>query len=161
MTTIKQVSDKIKESVGKVFKGDEKIVDMILAGIFAGGHILLEDVPGTGKTVLAKAIAKSSGLAFSRIQCTPDLMPSDVTGSSVWLPARSEFEFRPGPLMSSIVLVDELNRATPRTQSALLEAMAESIPVMLWHWSRQQSCSFGEKTFSLSCRRMSRSWRTI
>ncbi len=125
MTTIKQVSDKIKESVGKVFKGDEKIVDMILAGIYAGGHILLEDVPGTGKTVLAKAIAKSSGLAFSRIQCTPDLMPSDVTGSSVWLPATSEFEFRPGPLMSSIVLVDELNRATPRTQSALLEAMAE------------------------------------
>ena len=125
MTTIKQVSDKIKESVGKVFKGDEKIVDMILASIFAGGHILLEDVPGTGKTVLAKAIAKSSGLAFSRIQCTPDLMPSDVTGSSVWLPATSEFEFRPGPLMSSIVLVDELNRATPRTQSALLEAMAE------------------------------------
>ena len=125
MTTIKQVSDKIKESVGKVFKGDEKIVDMILASIFAGGHILLEDVPGTGKTVLAKVIAKSSGLAFSRIQCTPDLMPSDVTGSSVWLPARSEFEFRPGPLMSSIVLVDELNRATPRTQSALLEAMAE------------------------------------
>ena len=125
MTIIKEVSDKIKESVGKVFKGDEKIVDMILAGIFAGGHILLEDVPGTGKTVLAKAIAKSSGLAFSRIQCTPDLMPSDVTGSSVWLPARSEFEFRPGPLMSSIVLVDELNRATPRTQSALLEAMAE------------------------------------
>ena len=126
MTTIKQVSDKIKESVGKVFKGDEKIVDMVLASIFAGGHVLLEDVPGTGKTVLAKAIAKSTGLAFSRIQCTPDLMPSDVTGSSVWLPARSEFEFRPGPVMSSIVLVDELNRATPRTQSALLEAMAES-----------------------------------
>ena len=125
MTTIKQVSDKIKNSVEKVFKGDEKILNMILAGIFAGGHILLEDVPGTGKTVLAKAIAKSSGLAFSRIQCTPDLMPSDVTGSSVWLPATSEFEFRPGPLMSSIVLVDELNRATPRTQSALLEAMAE------------------------------------
>ena len=125
MSTIKDVSDKIKNSVKKVFKGDEKILDMILSGIFAGGHILLEDVPGTGKTVLAKAIAKSSGLAFSRIQCTPDLMPSDVTGSSVWLPASSEFEFRPGPLMSSIVLVDELNRATPRTQSALLEAMAE------------------------------------
>ena len=125
MATIKEVSDKIKDSVGKVFKGDEKIVDMVLAAVFAGGHVLLEDVPGTGKTVLAKAIAKASGLEFSRIQCTPDLMPSDVTGSSVWLPARSEFEFRPGPVMSSIVLVDELNRATPRTQSALLEAMAE------------------------------------
>ena len=126
MTIIKEVSDKIKESVGKVFKGDEKIVDMILAGIFAGGHILLEDVPGTGKTVLAKAIAKSSGLAFSRIQCTPDLMPSDVTGSSVWLPDSKSFEFRAGPVMASIVLVDELNRATPRTQSALLECMAEN-----------------------------------
>ena len=125
MNKIKDVSDKIKESVGKVFKGNEEIVDIILAAIFAGGHVLLEDLPGTGKTVLAKAIAKSTGLAFSRIQCTPDLMPSDVTGSSVWLPAKSEFEFRPGPIMSSIVLVDELNRATPRTQSALLEAMAE------------------------------------
>ncbi len=125
MSTIKEVSDKIKANVGKVFKGNEEIVDMILAAVFAGGHVLLEDVPGTGKTVLAKAIAKSSGLPFSRIQCTPDLMPSDVTGSSVWLPAKSEFEFRAGPVMSSIVLVDELNRATPRTQSALLEAMAE------------------------------------
>lgn len=126
MSTIKEVSDKIKANVGKVFKGNEEIVDMILASIFAGGHVLLEDVPGTGKTVLAKSIAKSTGLEFSRIQCTPDLMPSDVTGSSLWLPAKSEFEFRPGPVMSSIVLVDELNRATPRTQSALLEAMAEA-----------------------------------
>ena len=126
MSKIKEVSDIIKNSVGAVFKGNENIVDMILAAVFAGGHVLLEDVPGTGKTVLAKSIAKSSGLEFSRIQCTPDLMPSDVTGSSVWLPAKSEFEFRPGPVMSSIVLVDELNRATPRTQSALLEAMAES-----------------------------------
>lgn len=126
MSKIKEVSDKIKNSVGTVFKGDENIVDMILAAVFAGGHVLLEDMPGTGKTVLAKSIAKSTGLEFSRIQCTPDLMPSDITGSSVWLPAKSEFEFRPGPVMSSIVLVDELNRATPRTQSALLEAMAES-----------------------------------
>ncbi|MBO4533408.1 MAG: MoxR family ATPase [Treponema sp.] len=125
MSKIKDVSDKIKNSVGTVFKGDENIVDMILAAVFAGGHVLLEDVPGTGKTVLAKSIAKSTGLDFSRIQCTPDLMPSDVTGSSVWLPAKSEFEFRAGPVMSNIVLVDELNRATPRTQSALLEAMAE------------------------------------
>ncbi len=126
MSKIKEVSDKIKNSVGTVFKGNEEIVDMILSAVFAGGHVLLEDVPGTGKTVLAKSIAKSTGLEFSRIQCTPDLMPSDITGSSVWLPAKSEFEFRPGPVMSSIVLVDELNRATPRTQSALLEAMAES-----------------------------------
>ena len=125
MSKIKDISDKIKHSVETVFKGNEEIIDMILAALFAGGHVLLEDVPGTGKTVLAKAIAKSTGLEFSRIQCTPDLMPSDVTGSSVWLPAKSEFEFRPGPVMSSIVLVDELNRATPRTQSALLEAMAE------------------------------------
>ena len=125
MNKIKDLSDKIKHSVNTVFKGDENIIDMILAAIFAGGHVLLEDVPGTGKTVLAKSIAKASGLEFNRIQCTPDLMPSDVTGSSVWLPAKAEFEFRPGPVMSSIVLVDELNRATPRTQSALLEAMAE------------------------------------
>lgn len=126
MSKINEISNKIKNSVGTVFKGDENIVDMILGALFAGGHVLLEDVPGTGKTVLAKSIAKSTGLEFSRIQCTPDLMPSDVTGSSVWLPAKSEFEFRPGPVMSSIVLVDELNRATPRTQSALLEAMAEA-----------------------------------
>ena len=125
MNKINEISRKIKESVETVFKGDENIIDMILAALFAGGHVLLEDVPGTGKTVLAKSIAKSTGLEFSRIQCTPDLMPSDVTGSSVWLPAKSEFEFRAGPVMSSIVLVDELNRATPRTQSALLEAMAE------------------------------------
>lgn len=125
MSKIKEVSDKIKNEVCQVFKGNTDIVDMVLACLFAGGHVLLEDVPGTGKTVLAKSIAKASGLAFSRIQCTPDLMPSDVTGSSVWLPDSKAFEFRAGPVMSSIVLVDELNRATPRTQSALLECMAE------------------------------------
>ena len=126
MSKIKEVSDKIKEEVCQVFKGNTDVVDMVLACLFAGGHVLLEDVPGTGKTVLAKAVAKASGLAFSRIQCTPDLMPSDVTGSSVWLPDSKKFEFRAGPVMASIVLVDELNRATPRTQSALLECMAES-----------------------------------
>ncbi|MCR4949590.1 MAG: MoxR family ATPase [Treponema sp.] len=125
MSKIKEVSDKIKNEVCQVFKGNTDIVDMVLACLFADGHVLLEDVPGTGKTVLAKSIAKASGLAFSRIQCTPDLMPSDVTGSSVWLPDSKAFEFRAGPVMSSIVLVDELNRATPRTQSALLECMAE------------------------------------
>ena len=126
MSKIKEVSDKIKEEVCQVFKGNTDVVDMVLACLFAGGHVLLEDVPGTGKTVLAKSVAKASGLAFSRIQCTPDLMPSDVTGSSVWLPDSKKFEFRAGPVMASIVLVDELNRATPRTQSALLECMAES-----------------------------------
>ena len=125
MSKIKEVSDKIKNEVCQVFKGNTDLIDMVLAGLFAGGHVLLEDLPGTGKTVLAKSIAKASGLAFSRIQCTPDLMPSDVTGSSVWLPESKTFEFRAGPVMASIVLVDELNRATPRTQSALLECMAE------------------------------------
>ena len=125
MSKIKEVSDKIKEEVCQVFKGNTDVVDMVLACLFAGGHVLLEDVPGTGKTVLAKSVAKASGLPFSRIQCTPDLMPSDVTGSSVWLPETKQFEFRAGPVMASIVLVDELNRATPRTQSALLECMAE------------------------------------
>ena len=126
MNKIKVVSDKIKKSVFSVFKGKEDVVDMILCAIYAQGHILLEDVPGTGKTVLAKALAKSIDMSFSRIQCTPDLMPSDITGNNIWLPAKQEFEFRKGPIMSSIVLVDELNRATPRTQSALLECMAEN-----------------------------------
>lgn len=125
MTKIQEISNKITNETTKVFKGHKELIDMILAAIYAGGHILLEDVPGTGKTVLAKAIAKSIGLPFSRIQCTPDLMPSDVTGNSVWIPSKQEFEFRPGPVLSSIILVDELNRATPRTQSSLLEAMAE------------------------------------
>ena len=126
MNKIKVVSDKIKKSVFSIFKGKEDVVDMILCAIYAQGHILLEDVPGTGKTVLAKALAKSIDIDFSRIQCTPDLMPSDITGNNIWLPAKQEFEFRKGPVMSSIVLVDELNRATPRTQSALLECMAEN-----------------------------------
>ena len=125
MKKISLLADSIKTSALSVFKGNPEIIDMILSALFAGGHVLLEDVPGTGKTVLAKAIANSTGLPFSRIQSTPDLLPSDVTGSSVWIPSKQEFEFRPGPVMTSLLLVDELNRATPRTQSALLEAMAE------------------------------------
>ena len=125
MSKIDEVSKKVRDAACEVFKGNTDVVDMILSALFAGGHILLEDVPGTGKTVLAKALAKASGLPFSRVQCTPDLMPSDITGSSVWLPASQKFEFRPGPILSNVVLVDELNRATPRTQSALLECMAE------------------------------------
>ena len=126
MNNVNEVSETILTAVKEVFKGKDQIIEMILAGIFAGGHVLLEDVPGTGKTVLAKALAKATGLDFARIQCTPDLMPSDVTGSSVWIPSTQSFEYRPGPVLNSVVLVDELNRATPRTQSALLEAMAES-----------------------------------
>jgi len=125
MNNVSEVSNKILNAVKEVFKGKNEIVEMILASLFAGGHVLLEDVPGTGKTVLAKALAKASGLDFARIQCTPDLMPADITGSSVWIPSKQDFEFRPGPVLNSLVLVDELNRATPRTQSALLEAMAE------------------------------------
>lgn len=126
MSNIQEISNKILNATKEVFKGKDEIIEMILSSIYAGGHVLLEDVPGTGKTVLAKALAKAIGLPFSRIQCTPDLMPSDVTGSSVWLPSEQKFEFRAGPVLSSLVLVDELNRATPRTQSALLEAMAEA-----------------------------------
>ncbi len=126
MNIITEVSNKIKDEVYKVYKTKSEVVDLILTCLFSNGHVLLEDVPGTGKTVLAKAISKSTGLDFSRVQCTPDLMPQDITGSSIWLPKEQKFEFIKGPVMSSIVLVDELNRATPRTQSALLECMAEN-----------------------------------
>ncbi len=123
---IQQTSAALLSSVCRVFRGNEETVKMLMAALFADGHVLLEDVPGTGKTVLAKTLAKSAGLPYSRIQCTPDLMPSDITGSSVWLPSEQKFDYRAGPVLSSLVLVDELNRATPRTQSALLEAMAEA-----------------------------------
>lgn len=125
MLKIEETSKKIKSEIQKVYRGSNLAVDKILSCLFSGGHVLLEDVPGTGKTVLAKSIAKAVSVDFSRIQCTPDLMPSDITGSNVWLPKEQKFDFNKGPVFSSIVLVDELNRATPRTQSALLECMAE------------------------------------
>jgi MoxR-like ATPase len=108
-----------------VIVGKDAVIELVLVALLSDGHILLEDVPGTGKTTLAKAIARSIGCTFKRIQFTPDLIPSDITGINVYNQARGAFEFRPGPVMAQIVLADEINRATPRTQSALLEAMEE------------------------------------
>ena len=116
---------KITENVNRVLVGKEAALELALVAIGCEGHMLLEDVPGVGKTMLARSLAVSLGLSFSRIQCTPDLLPSDVTGMMIFNPKTSEFNLRPGPIMSNIVLVDEINRATPRTQSGLLEAMEE------------------------------------
>lgn len=115
----------IKSNIEKVLVGKSEVIDLILTAMVAGGHVLLEDVPGTGKTVLAKALAKSVDLVFSRIQFTPDLLPADVTGLNVYNQQKGEFELKKGPVFANIVLADEINRATPRTQSSLLECMEE------------------------------------
>ncbi len=120
-----EVARRLRENILKVIVGKDEVIDLVLAAVMCEGHILLEDVPGIGKTTLARALAISLGCSFQRIQFTPDLLPSDVTGIN-WFNQKSQsFEFRPGPVMSQIVLADEINRATPRTQSALLEAMQE------------------------------------
>lgn len=116
---------KLRANISSVFLGHPKAVDQLLIGLFARGHVLIEDVPGVGKTVLAKSLAKSISCNFSRIQLTPDLMPGDVLGVSVFNSKTQEFDFKPGPVFANIILADEINRTTPRTQSALLEAMAE------------------------------------
>ena len=123
--TIQQAAERIRASVGQVVVGAEQAVDLVLAAVLAGGHVLLEDVPGTGKTTMARVFAASIGGTFRRIQFTPDLMPSDVLGLNYYSQATNRFEFRPGPVEANVVLADEINRATPRTQSALLEAMEE------------------------------------
>lgn len=115
----------LKENISRVIVGKEREIELILASLFAGGHILLEDVPGTGKTMLLRAFAKTVGSGFKRIQFTPDLLPSDLTGINYYNQKTEDFEFRKGPLFTNIVLADEINRATPRTQSSLLEAMEE------------------------------------
>jgi MoxR-like ATPase len=121
-----QVAQRLIENVERVVVGKHDEIVLVLAALMSGGHVLLEDVPGTAKTILARAIAQSvDGASFARIQCTPDLQPTDVTGLSIFDQKTREFSFRPGPIFATIVLVDEINRAMPRTQSALLEAMAE------------------------------------
>jgi MoxR-like ATPase len=122
---IKSVADRLIDNIEKVIVGKRKTLEMTVIGLFCQGHILIEDVPGVGKTVLAKSLASSLGISFSRIQFTPDMLPSDITGVSIYNQVSKKFEFRPGPIMSQIVLADEINRATPKTQSALLEAMEE------------------------------------
>ena len=120
-----ELTRRIVDNVEKVIFGKHEEVQLAVLGLLCQGHLLIEDVPGVGKTMLAKAIAKSIGCTFRRIQFTPDMLPSDVTGVSVFNQKTREFEFRPGPVMAQIVLTDEINRATPKTQSALLEAMEE------------------------------------
>ena len=116
---------RIEDNVHRVIVGKQRVVRLAAAGLVAGGHVLLQDLPGTGKTLLARALATSVGGTFRRIQCTPDLLPSDITGSSIFNQKDLSFEFVAGPVFANIVLADEVNRATPRTQSALLEAMGE------------------------------------
>ena len=125
MTRIQETGDRVLANVERVIVGKHSEVRFALVALMCRGHLLIEDVPGTGKTVLAKAIARSLGCTFRRIQFTPDLLPSDVTGLSIYNQKTQEFEFRPGPIMSQVVLADEINRATPKTQSALLECMEE------------------------------------
>jgi MoxR-like ATPase len=125
MTQIQAAGEKVVANVERVIVGKHEEVRLALVALLCRGHLLIEDVPGTGKTVLAKAIARSLGCTFRRIQFTPDLLPSDVTGLSIYNQKTREFEFRPGPIMAQVVLADEINRATPKTQSSLLECMEE------------------------------------
>ncbi len=125
LSRIKQAGDRFIANVGKVIVGKPEATELVLVALLSEGHILIEDVPGMGKTMLARATARSLGCRFSRIQCTPDLLPSDVTGIHFFNQKTCDFEFRPGPVNANILLVDEINRATPRTQSCLLECMQE------------------------------------
>ena len=125
MAQIQELYKRLADNVGNVIIGKDESIRLTIIGLLCQGHILIEDVPGTGKTMLAKSLARSIGSSFNRIQFTPDMLPSDVTGVSIFNQKTSEFEFRPGPILAQIVLTDEINRATPKTQAALLEAMEE------------------------------------
>lgn len=117
--------ERLTENLGQAIVGKSDAIRLVLVALLSGGHTLLEDVPGVGKTLLAKSLARSIDGKFQRIQCTPDLLPTDITGTNIWNPRTGEFEFLPGPVFANVVLADEINRATPRTQSALLEVMEE------------------------------------
>src|SRR5712691_7315002 len=125
MSQVTPTAKKIIANVEKVVIGKRQEIILALVAYLSEGHVLLEDVPGVAKTMLARALAASVGGTFKRVQCTPDLLPNDITGASIFNPKTAEFEFRPGPLFAQVLLADEINRATPRAQSALLEAMAE------------------------------------
>jgi MoxR-like ATPase len=125
MTIVQTFTEKIINNIEKVIVGKRSAVELALVSLLCQGHLLIEDVPGVGKTILARSLAKSLGCVFGRIQFTPDMLPSDVTGVSIYNQVSTQFEFRPGPIMAQIVLSDEINRATPKTQAALLEAMEE------------------------------------
>ncbi|MEB3291878.1 MAG: MoxR family ATPase [Synechococcales bacterium] len=117
--------EQLNQNLAQVIVGKSESIRLVLVALLSGGHVLLEDVPGVGKTLLAKSLARSIAGQFQRLQCTPDLMPTDVTGTNIWNPKSGEFEFLPGPVFANVLLADEINRATPRTQSALLEVMEE------------------------------------
>lgn len=117
--------DRLTKNLGQTIVGKADAIRLVLVALLGGGHALLEDVPGVGKTLLAKSLARSIAGKFQRIQCTPDLLPTDITGTNIWNPRSGEFEFLPGPVFANVLLADEINRATPRTQSALLEVMEE------------------------------------
>jgi MoxR-like ATPase len=124
-TTPVKLVQQLQTHLGQTIVGKEKPIELLLTAFLAGGHVLLEDVPGVGKTVLAKSLARAIAGQYQRIQCTPDLLPTDLTGTNIWNPSSRAFEFLAGPIFTNILLADEINRATPRTQSALLEVMAE------------------------------------